>query len=158
MLCVGLLVPLLSGCRKAEPGEPLLAAFSSQSVVGRLNATWTKDAYAVKVANRLAEPLYVRLSGFRLLAGDRVVAQAEQSAACVVNGGDEATVLLGQFHAAPDADGFEVDRFAVPLSERGRAFYREFALQKRPGDAAAIDTEIASFAAARPCSRAVPSS
>jgi len=39
----------------------------------------------------------------------------------------------------------------VPLSERGRAFYREFLLRQRPDAAAQIDAELAAYASAPPC-------
>ena len=43
---------------------------------------------------------------------------------------------------------FRVADHAVPLSDPGRALYREWQLQGRPGAAAEIDAEIARYAAA----------
>jgi hypothetical protein len=142
----------------------LIAAFSTDSRVGRLTATWSSTAaagsgeraqgpvdYRVDVLNQLAEPLFVRLRDFRLLNGGAVLARGADEVACLAPPGQTAGVLRGTVLAAGAPDGFEVERFAVPLSERGRSFYREFLLRQRPGDAAAIDAEIAAFAAAPRC-------
>jgi hypothetical protein len=163
---LGLLLVLVvfAGCRRGETGIALIAAFSTDSRVGRLTATWSKTPaagsgeraeeridYRVDVRNQLAEPLFVRLRDLRLLDGSAVVGRAAEQVACVAPPGETAGVLRGTVLTAGTPDGFEVEHFAVPLSERGRSFYREFLLRQRPAAAAAIDAEIAAFAAAPRC-------
>jgi hypothetical protein len=155
-LCGVFLLALL-GCRGEEPGEPLLAAFSGESRVGRLQASWGSAAakqgtvrYRVEVRNQLADSLYVRLERFRVLDGTTVVGAADEAVGCIVPAHGAATVLKGAIDLAAAGDRFEVERFAVPLSERGRTFYREYRLRQR-AEPTAIDAEIAAYAAAPEC-------
>ncbi len=155
---LALLIVTLSSCRRAEPGIELIAAFSAESRVGRLTATWHDVGsghveYRVEVVNQLADPLYIRLGGFTLQRGGTAVGHAADQSACVAPAGATVSPLAGQMTVdGGPADGFEVERFALPLSERGRSFYREYLLQRRPGDTAAIDAEIAAYARAPACS------
>ena len=148
----------------------LLAAFSDDTVVGEIDARWTdsgdrrdvatgaaehKLTFRVDVVNRLADPLYLRLRHFRLLLADGPREDSTAEVECALAPGTTPAVLSGAIwvtgEAAAAVRGFQVDALAVPLSERGRAFYREFLLGQRPGAAAAIDAELAAEAAAAPC-------
>jgi hypothetical protein len=145
----------------------LLAAFSDDTVVGELNATWT-DApppngsthtgrrvhVRVQASNHLADRLYVELREFRLLTADGNAAVVG-NAACALAPQASDVVLEGDVSlpggASNSVRGFRVDPLAVPLSDRGVAFYREFLLAQRPGAAADIDRVLAAYAAAPPC-------
>ena len=109
-------------------------------------------ALRIDVHNRLAGPFYLRLRGVHLVGVDAALAA---DAECSVSPGTTTGVVEGAVWVPatqmPAVRGVHVDAFAVPLSERGRAFYREFLLRQRPGDAAAIDAELAAYAAAPPC-------
>jgi hypothetical protein len=159
-----------AGCTRSHGTVELMAPFSDDTVVGALTATWRdagewrlaggpdtperKVLFRVDAVNRLSDRLYVRLRDFRLLARGEAIDTAA-SAECTLAAGATDGVLAGALWVpaslAQRIGGFQIDRFAVPLSERGRAFYREFLLLQRPGAAAAIDTELAAYASAPPC-------
>jgi len=154
----------LAACARSEQTVDLIAAFSNDSRLGTIAAHWEGTGaerggrralrYRLDVDNKLAEGLFVRLSGFRLTGVDELAPDGI-AVACIAPPGRTADVLAGLLWLDEqqwgDIDGFEVERFALPLSERGRAFYREFKLRQLPGQAAAIDAEIAAAAAAPPC-------
>lgn len=146
------------GCQRGQPELPLIAAFSVETEVGRLRPAWHETgatrpgpngvereiAYRVDAHNALSDRVYLRLGGVRLLGGGAVVGRDERVRECALAPGETEAVLSGTvWVGAAPPDGIEVDRIAVPLSERGRAFYREFLIAQRPGDQAAIDAEIA---------------
>lgn len=152
---------LASGaCRRAEEGVFVTAPFNDATRLGRVEAHWTPTAgglhFEVRVENRLTDRLFVRLGDFALLDRElRPLVRSTETRACVL--GPEATgVVLSGDVALAEADAarvatFDVTRFAVPLSERGRGIYREFVLQQRVRTPAAVDEEIAAYAAAPPC-------
>jgi hypothetical protein len=162
---------VLAGCARGQSSLPLLAAFSDESRVGRITATWVATGlphpatgggpaqrelrYSVDLLNESAEPVFVRLRDFRVLAGTAEAARAGETVACALRPGPNPGVLHGTLWVGDDRlaalNGFDLNRFAVPLSERGRAFYREFLLGQRPGDATAIDAEIATYTSAPAC-------
>jgi hypothetical protein len=157
----------LAACARSSGTAELKAAFSDDTVVGALEASWQKDgearegngpahrlAFRVDATNRLSAPVYLRLREFRLL-GPWGKVGAGGAIDCALAPGTTVGVMRGTVWLpaaqAGSVRGFEVDRFVLPLSERGRAFYREFLLRQRPGDAAEIDAEIGRYAAAPPC-------
>jgi hypothetical protein len=160
-----------AGCSRASGSVDLLAAFSDDTVVGQLTARWDesgeeragatpdgrdcKVAFHVDALNRLSDRLYLRLRDFHLIGRDGTHGAGEVGIECALAPGTTHGVLAGvdwvPCNATSAIRGFRVDHFAVPLSERGQSFYREFLLRQRPADAAAIDAEIAAFAAAPTC-------
>jgi hypothetical protein len=145
----------------------LLAAFSDDTVVGDLSATWTDAPAAdrsaqpdrpvhvrVQASNRLGDRLYVELREFRLVTADGN-AVALGSAACTLAPEASGVMLERDVwipgSASNSIRGFRVDPLAVPLSARGRAFYREFLLAQRPGTADEIDSLLAGYTASAPC-------
>jgi len=164
------LVLLCASCTRSEGTVELLAPFSDDTVVGQITASWRdvgdgrgggaagagerEVTFRIDATNRLAEPLYVRLRDFRLVAADGTAATSTASADCALAPGATPAVLSGTLSLPAQAGairGFRLDHFALPLSERGRAFYREFLLEQRPGQAAAIDAELAAYAATPAC-------
>jgi len=164
------LVLAAAGCTRSHGTVELMAPFSDDTVVGELTAAWhdagewrlangpdtpqRKVVFRIDAVNRLSDRLYLRLRDFRLLAGGEAIDSAA-TAECTLAPGTTEGVVAGTLWVpaglAQRIGGFQIDRFAVPLSERGRAFYREFLLLQRPGAAAAIDAELAAYAAAPPC-------
>jgi hypothetical protein len=165
-----LLVLLCAGCTRSGGTVELLAPFSDDSVVGQLTASWHETgnvraesasepgarevAFRVDALNRLSDPLYLRLRDFRLTAGDGTSARSAATIECALAPGSTPAVLSGTLWM-PSTEratirGFRLDHFALPLSERGRAFYREFLLQQGR-EAAAIDAELAVSTAAPVC-------
>lgn len=154
-------------CRRADPGVPIVAPFNDESRIGRITATWEPAPgdssnrtlqYTVRVENRLADGLFVRLDHFRLQdTAGKSLAVATEKRECVVAGGATEIVLQGKLEIpagdATRATGFGVDHFGVPLSERGRGIYREFLLQSEKYTAAAIDAEIDGYLQAPNCNR-----
>ncbi|MGH7789565.1 MAG: hypothetical protein ACRERC_22025 [Candidatus Binatia bacterium] len=154
----------LAACARSERTVDLIAAFSNDSRLGTVTAHWEGTGaahggrralrYRLDLDNQLAEGLFVRLGGFRLTGVDELAPDGA-SVACIAPPGRTADVLAGLLwldgEQWDDIDSFEVERFALPLSDRGRAFYREFKLRQLPGQEAAIDAEIAAAAAAPPC-------
>lgn len=158
----------LAGCARSSDTIDLMAAFSDDTIVGELTASWhdggeerqsgdvkeRRLAYRVDAHNRLSDPVYLRLRRFRLLGGDGPVPIGD-TVECALQPGTTAGLLDGSVWVpVPQATAIRrmrVEQFAVPLSERGRAFYRQFLLQQRPDDAVAIDAEIAAYMAAPRC-------
>jgi len=176
VLRTGWTVPLLLllvgvSCSRSSGSIELMPPFSDDTVVGELTASWADNGrqrvadtagsiqhqvgVRVDARNHLSDPLYIRLQHLRLVGPAGPVEAPEATIACTLAPGLTAGVLEGRVWLPASEAGsvrrFEVDHIAVPLSERGRAFYREFLLRQRPGDAAAIDVELAAFAAAPPC-------
>jgi hypothetical protein len=165
------LVLLCAGCTRSQGTIELLAPFSDDTVVGQITASWhavgdarggeaagadvREVAFHIDATNRLSEPLYLRLRDFRLVAGDGTAAASSATAGCALPPGTTPGVLSGTLSMpaaqASSIRGFRLDHFALPLSERGRAFYREFLLEQRPDQAAAIDTELAVYVSAPAC-------
>jgi hypothetical protein len=142
---------------------PILAAFSDETVVARVLVGWEVSGagpvegqravrWAVTVDNHLADRLFVRLDGLRLVGAAGAVA-LEGQVACTVGPG-RSVMGQGIVHApAALVDGlrtFAVQPFGLPLGARGRAFYREFRLAQG-AEAGAVDAEIAAMAAAPAC-------
>ena len=137
----------------------LLAPFSGDTVDGEITARWTDSGqtrdggtaattertltFRIDAVNRLSDRLYLRLRHFRLLTAEGSREDADARVECTLAPGATPAVLTGRvWIAASQATavrGFQVDYLAVPLSERGRAFYREFLLGQRPNATAAID-------------------
>ena len=158
-----------AGCARSESTVELMAPFSDDTEVGQLSAKWipsgaerthagvTERELIVRVdaVNRLADRLYLRVRGLRLIGPSGPLPAGDAGTECALAPGVTRAVLSGRVwvaEAETDAiRGFQVDRLAVPLSQRGRAFYREFLLSQRPAAAAAIDAELDAYAAAPPC-------
>ncbi len=159
-----------AGCARSESSVELMAPFSDDTKVGQLTARWmasgeertnagvTERAVIVRIdaVNRLADRLYLRLRGLRLLGPSGPLPAGAAGVGCTLAPGLTRAVLSGRvWVAAAEANairGVHVEHFAVPLSERGRAFYREFLLRQRPAaTAAAVDAELDAYAAAPPC-------
>jgi hypothetical protein len=159
---IGLLwIALTVGCQRGPSALYITAPFNEETRLARVDATWQvaeggQAKYSVQVENSLADRLYVRLEGFSLTgAHGKALAQAVGQGACVLARGQKATVIAGDLllpaEAAGHIDGFDVKRFGVPLSERGRAIYREFLLQSQKFSGAEVDAELAGYQNAPPC-------
>jgi len=166
---------LLAGCWRDSNRVYVTAPFNQETELADLSATWQNTGeersfagssrldeaevrfqYKVDVRNRLEHKLYLELGKFELLDDDRLaLASADEAVKCVLGGGNTEAVLEGSLwvpkRSAKKVTGFRLERFGVPLSDRGRAMYREWLLQSRPEEAAAIDAELAGYAAAPPC-------
>lgn len=164
-----------AGCTREREGLALTAPFDRAAVVGYVTATWhaTDEERAFKNATRLAQPevrvqyrldvesdlaakAYLRLEDVALVdASGLALGTDTQQVACTIGSGITAGILAGDIWVARDAlpriSDVRVSHHVVPLHERGRALYREWLLQGRPRDAAAIDAEIAHYAAAPDC-------
>ena len=161
-------------CRRTPDGLPLEAA-GDDTRLGTVSATWqaTKDERGFADAVRLDEPqvrfryrvdahnrgddkLFVRLVGFELVddAG-LTLAKADGTVECTLGPGTTEGALAGDVWVrkrdAERVEDFRIRRFAAALDDKGRARYRAWLLQGRPGDEAAVDREIAQQAAAPPC-------
>jgi hypothetical protein len=173
-IATALLLVAFVGCRRTPEGLPLTAP-GDDTRVGTVSATWqATDAergfanaarldepevrfrYRVDVHNADDEKLFLRLDRFELVddAG-MTVATADGDAECTLGAGTTEGVLAGDVWVRKRdikrVHDFRVRRFAAPLDDDGRAHYRAWLLTGRPGDAAAIDQEIARQAAAKPC-------
>jgi hypothetical protein len=166
----GVLVLLsCAACTRSNRPIELKPAFSDDTVVGELRPSWsvTNDARGsgdalerrvvvrVDAVNNLSDPLYVRLTKVRLIGPNGPTRVEDASVTCALASGETTALLQGSaWVPATDIDrlrALQVDQFTVPLSERGRAFYREFLLLQRPSDASSIDAEIATYATAPTC-------
>ena len=162
------LLALSVGCTRSEQTIDLKAAFSDDTIVGHLQATWTAAAergrgdvaeravtVRVDAVNLLADRLYLHVAGLRLIGPNGPIDLGQAHSECAVPANGTSTVLQATAWVpatqASDIRGIEVEHLAVPLSARGRAFYREFLLRKRGGPVTAIDSELATYAAAPPC-------
>ena len=165
---------VLATCRRTPDGLPLPAA-GDDARLGTVSATWqaTEDErgfanavrldepevrfrYRVDVHNGVDEKLFVRLERFELVdASGLVVAAADGTVECTLGSGTTEGALVGDVWVRKRDTGrvqdFRVRRFAAALDEDGRARYRAWLLQGRPGEEAAIDREITRQAAAQPC-------
>jgi len=143
--------------------------------MGRTSATWTvtdeerafADAtrldepevrvrYRLDVESDLQDKIFLRLEKFAFVDEDGLaLGSAVSETACTLAPGRTEAVMSGEVWLGRDAStrisDFRVADHAVPLSDPGRALYREWQLQGRPGAAAEIDAEIARYAAAPPC-------
>ena len=159
------------GCARSGGTVDLMPPFSDDTVVGQLSVRWTDSGetratggadgtrrrveFRIQAENLLSDRLYLRIRELRLIARDGTAVTGDADAACALAPRATAVILTGSVWV-PSADanairGFRVDPLAVPLSERGRAFYREFLLRQRPDAAAQIDAELAAYASAPPC-------
>jgi hypothetical protein len=162
------LLALSAGCARSEQTIDLKAAFSDDTIVGHLRATWSaaqertpgggaQRAVTVRIAavNLLADRLYLRVRGLRLIGPNEPIGLGPPPTACTLPAHGTSTVLQTTASvpaaAAAAIRGVDVEPLAIPLSERGRAFYREFLLRKRGGPVTAIDAELDAYAAAPPC-------
>jgi hypothetical protein len=162
-----LLALLLSaGCAREPRPEQVLemkAIFSESTIAGELLATWQTGrpdqagrrplTLRLTARNRLAERLYVRVGDIRVLAPGGAVPVPGSVDGCLL-AGDARLPLFRATVTLADADtavsGIAVEYTAVPLSERGRAFHREYLRRRRP-TLEEIDAELDAFAAAPPC-------
>ena len=166
---------LVLGCSRGPQEVRLTAPFNERTTLGVLTATWhdTGDErsfadgarldrperrlqFRVEAQNRLQDRLYIRIGDFELVNVDgAMLGEDSMTVECTLNARVTEGVLRGVLWLAGDQvqsiRGFRVKRFAVPLSERGLAVYREWLLQGRPNQEEAIDREIADYAAAPPC-------
>jgi hypothetical protein len=163
----GLMTALLivAGCARSKTTIDLLPPFSDDTVVGQLAITWSVGSapaegrdcevtFRVDASNRLADRLYLRLRDARVVGQD-VHAATPAGIQCALAPGATTGVLVGGA-SMPCAEAnrvrdLQVDHLVIPLSQRGQSFYREFLLRQRPADGAAIDAEIAVYAAAPAC-------
>ena len=150
----------LASCRRREEGVFITAPFNDETRIAKVEAQWEPSAtglrFEVRVENRLADNLFVRVKDFALLgSGGQSLASGATEKACVLPAHATRTVLSGDLDLGgkPVASiaAFEIDRFGVPLSERGRNIYREFLLQQQVRSAADIDAELAAYASAPLC-------
>lgn len=166
---------LFGGCRGDSNGVYVSAPFNEKTELAELSAVWRNtgeertfaDAsrldepqvrfqYKVDARNRLEDQLYLRLGGFELVDEDGLsIGNAGEEVKCVLGAGKTEALLEGSVWVAKRSTGqvagFRLDRFGVPLSDRGRAMYREWLLQSRPEEGGAIDAELARYASAPPC-------
>lgn len=166
---------VLGGCWRDSNGVYVTAPFNEATELAELHAVWRNtgeerafaDAsrldeaqvrfqYRVDVHNHLEERLYLQLGKFELLDDARLsLGSADDGIRCVLAAGKIEGLLEGSVWVAKGSaekvGGFRLDRFGVPLSERGRAMYREWLLQSRPEEGGAIDAELAVYASAPPC-------
>lgn len=169
----GMLI-VLAACRRTPEGLPLLAP-GDDTRLGTVSATWqaTEDERGFANAVRLDEPevrfryrvdahngvgdkLFVRLDRFELVdAAGLMVAAADGTVECTLGSGMTEGALAGDVWVRKRDTGrvkdFRIRRFAAALDEDGRAHYRTWLLQGRPGEEAAIDQEITRQASAPPC-------
>lgn len=165
LAAVGLL--FAAGCHRSEPGLFVTAPFNDETKIAKVEAHWQAAGaaspegetlhYEVRVANKLADRLFVRLGTFALTdARGTVLASGGDERSCVVPASADVVVLTGDIALSPGAAArvadFRVSRFGVPLSERGRAIYREFLLQSEKYTEPQVDAEIATYMRAAPCS------
>jgi hypothetical protein len=161
----------LLGCARSERTIELKPVFSDETVVGEVRAHWAEtgaqrsvgDAgaaerevgYRLDASNRLTEPLYLRVTDLRLIGQGGAIPTAAAPVACQLAPGRGQVLVRGSVWVpATQASGVrdaQAKLFVLPLSERGRAFYREFRLGQRPRDAAAIDAELETYGSAPPC-------
>jgi hypothetical protein len=170
---VGMLVAFV-GCHRSPDGLPLTAP-GDDARLGTVSASWqaTEDERGFANAARLDEPevrfryrvdvhnggdekLFVRLDRFELVdeAGMTVAAAADTVECTLGPGTAEGAVAGDVWVRKRDAErvrDFRIRRFAAALDDEGRAQYRAWLLQGRPGDEAAVDQAIAREAAAKPC-------
>jgi hypothetical protein len=173
LVCLLLASPL--GCSRDSGGVLLTAPFNDRTEIGRVTAVWknagearafadgvrlaepeVRFQYRVDVKNDMEHPVFVRLGGFELLSKDGLALGRDDSGVeCTVGSRGAEGALSGSVwipkRSADKVGSFRISHFAVPLNDRGRALYREFLLSTRPGEARAIDAEIAAYAAARGC-------
>jgi hypothetical protein len=169
----GLLV--LAGCWGDSSGVYVTAPFNEKTELAEVSAVWKNTGeervfaeasrldeaqvrfqYRVDVENRLDDKLYLDLGKLELLDEEGLSLGGDTTEVkCVLGAGRSEAVLQGNVwvdkRLAKTVEGFRVDRFGVPLSDRGRAMYREWLLQGRPGEAAKIDAELAVYAGAPAC-------
>jgi hypothetical protein len=166
---VALLLVIGGGCARSDRTVELKPAFSNDTVVGLLRPTWSSSGeqraaggerqqrliLRVDAVNQLSDPIYLRLSNLRLVGPDMPIPADQAGVECALPPGATEGLIQAvawvPIQRLGDIRGVEVDYFAVPLSPRGRAFYREFLLRQRPSDGAAIDQEIATYSAAPLC-------
>jgi hypothetical protein len=179
MRLVLLLMVMVACAACSRDGSKVLLTppFNDNTKVGEVTARWddsgeersfadgrkleepeTRLRYRVDVRNRLEDKLFVRLSDFRLVAeGGAELGKSAGQIECVLSVGESTGVLSGDVwmtkRAVRSITGFGVTHYSLPLSERGQALYREWALQGRKGDAPTIDAEIQKYSSAPPCPR-----
>jgi hypothetical protein len=122
----------------------------------RLPEPEVRVRYRVDLRNDLEEKVFVRLEAFTLVDTDGLTLGADGAeVACTLGTGAVEGVLAGDVwlpkRALERVQTFRVGQLAVPLSERGRALYREWRMAGQSGAAAAVDAEITGFAASPPC-------
>jgi hypothetical protein len=161
---------LSAGCSRSEPRAEqvteLKPVFSDETVVGELRSTWQAGTESgdgqrvlrlrIEVVNQLADDLYLRLRDVQVLGPNGALPVAAAVDGCILPGNArqpliEATIAMPAADAAA-VSGISVDSLSVPLSERGRAFHREF-LRRRRATLEEIDAELDGYAAAPPCLR-----
>jgi len=172
-----LMLVFLVGCRRDTSKIDLVAPFDDGRVLAEVRATWSPGAekrtfaggrrlketeqrfqYKVDVRNRQSDKLLVRLDTFALIdKAGLEIGRDETRVECVLSADGADALLSGEVwlpeRAAKDVHGFAVGHSAVPLDDKGRAFYRDWLLKGRPGATAEVDAEIARDAAAPACPR-----
>jgi hypothetical protein len=170
---VGLLLTV-AGCQRSPDGLPLTAP-GDDDRLGTVSATWqaTDDERGFKNAARLEEPevrfryrvdvhnsaddkLFVRLVRFALVdEAGMALASADDVVECTLGPGTAEGTLTGDVWVrkrdTERVKNFSIRRFTAALGDEGRAHYRAWLLEGRPGDEAAVDQEITRQAAAKPC-------
>lgn len=172
---IALALALGLGCSRDGDSVRVVAPFNAESKIGEVTAVWQNTGeerafadgtrlpepqvrfqYRAEVHNRLHDKVFVRLTNFQLTdAQGLALATSPATVACALAGDATVAALAGELWVPNNrvdvVRGFGVSPFAVPLSERGRALYREWLLQGRTDKAAAVDAEIAGYAAAPAC-------
>lgn len=166
---------LVAGCWRDSNGVYVTAPFNEKTKLAEVSAVWRNTGetrafaeatrldeeevrfqYRVDVENRLEDKLYLRVGKLELLDENGLsLGDATEEVKCVLGAGESQALLKGSVwvpkRSAAMVESFGIDEFGVPLSDRGRAMYREWLLQGRPGEGEAIDAELAAYAAAPGC-------
>ncbi|MBI1814587.1 MAG: hypothetical protein HYR72_06395 [Deltaproteobacteria bacterium] len=173
--CLAFALAFGFGCSRDGESVPVVAPFNAESKIGEVTAVWQNTSeerafadgtrlpepqvrfqYRAEVHNRLHDKVFVRLTNFQLTDTQGLaLATSPATVACALAGDATVAVLAGELwvpkNGVDAVRRFSVSPFVVPLSERGRALYREWLLQGRTDKAAAVDAEIAGYAAAPAC-------
>jgi hypothetical protein len=174
---VAMVVLASAACSREANKVVLTPPFDEQAKIGEITAQWEATAeerafadgrkldevqvrvhYRVDALNRLQDKLFVRLGDFRLLNESGIeLGKDTGRIECALSAGQSNGVLSGDVwlssRAVKNVGGFGITHLAVPLSERGRALYREWALKERAAEASTVDVDIQRFAAAGSCPR-----
>ena len=174
LLWSGALLTLV-GCSRDPHTLPLATPWDARSTLGEVHAAWNSSGeerafanamrlkepqvqfrYRVDVNNRSGDKLFVRLANFQLAGGQGLEVAADTARIeCTLAAGETPGVLAGELWVprsqVDKIDGFRISALAVPLSDRGRARYRDWLKEGRTEKGADVEAELAQYAAAPAC-------